>query len=970
MAKIILLQILILFANALYADERCFDTSKRVLITGGISEFNGLIPSPDKTKLLSYDLDGNSLSVYDLKTGDKKVFDRPIGSMVGFNSNNEIAFQIPFFSGESSISSFMSKLPTLESTIIDLSTGRKRTQKGALIDIFSGKVGYRPKVIGDNVVFTNQDKDIFRYHKYFIEGNHDYQITPPEDLSSPDIVTRLGEDQNTIFINSSDGKKIMEISGEHLNEGGSFSTDKKAYFARGHNDNKNFLFFADLITKKGKRIEYPENYSINYDLTGDPIQGDKRTFDPNRKLFLLEPYFGTDKPLATIDPISGEISFLKDIPLSQAAFDRNGNICGFSNNTQSEYKCYDFTTHKEISSSTVGVSPSEYNTTFIGDNKTFILQRSFNIHEREAVIVIPSKTCIDFNNQVGPKPDCQKSPANDHENTPTKDFIKINEKLLCDKDFNEDAWSLKAKDFSDDQSLLWLKKISKPESLNLQEDLLVLNHMITTKTYQKYPNEFSAALVGLSSANISAYEDFARQHPELNDLPPPDENCLTTNEKEKIRPLLENYINYFSFKNGKSVEQYSHLKNTLTLFSEKEKDDLADKLADKILSNAPGQDYEVNGVFSSKLYKFYYNNLKKYFGIPFKDLTDVTFSRTNGKVNAIQLSMNPSEGTTKTNSGLYLKKIEEIDPTQLAPNTAKSISYEWDYSGTSYKSQINIEKTIPKEALVKNSPSPDYQKMGGGKEFNGLIIAGSNLGKDLTDSVVRSYIDYYVKEGFKFAKPLVKDNLEDYLKQRLTGEHPIHYMVKEAHSDGDEKNLFRISSKGKVLTGTRIKNGKKETIEIAYPSDDSKETKMISNDDFGKWMREREKTSNQPLIYLNSSCWSETKAVNEISAASSPLLVNIPTTTSMTVFNNNKDNVMRIVIDGLRNQKTYEDMRKEMVKDSGYASKKGNVFIFPDEDTYKERISNLVLEPVNVDIRISKKLNDNSWKPYSIEEEH
>ena len=132
-------------------------------------------------------------------------------------------------------------------------------------------------------------------------------------------------------------------------------------------------------------------------------------------------------------------------------------------------------------------------------------------------------------------------------------------------------------------------------------------------------------------------------------------------------------------------------------------------------------------------------------------------------------------------------------------------------------------------------------------------------------------------------------------------------------------------------------------------------------------MQKRDAEGGSELLYLNSSCWSKSKAVYEVGAAATDKLLNIPTTTSMQTFSDNPKNPMRLTLDSIRDEKSFSDIRASLKEDKGYSSGEKNRFIFPDEEEYRSKITKVVAKPLNVKMEMEQ-LEGSSWVPYSIED--
>lgn len=551
-------------------------------------------------------------------------------------------------------------------------------------------------------------------------------------------------------------------------------------------------------------------------------------------------------------------------------------------------------------------------------------------------------------------------------------LLGIESRLLCQSDYNLQDWSKVIPNdpnkIDEKTAILWLKKISKPNSF-IESDLDVLKTLIENGIHKKYSGEFKAAMVSIMATNASLYDQIVNKYPSILELDNSKikEDCTTNSEKEFIAKKVQEYIK----KKLSTIEQLSdeELKPLISLGKNYLNHDQQDKLAEDLGDLAVEKmqlDPKLANVFSSKVFKFAYNHYKKELGIDHKDLSDITVVRKqDGTLEVLQLGVSPFEGSKRALGGIQLKSIKTIDDKTIPAHQVENLS--WNYGGKEFSAKIDLSRDTTSKDITPANISPDYKAMKSKEPFKGLIIAGSNLGQPLTQNLVQEYLEYYAEQGFDFEEAQEINDIPKYFESRIYGPDKAHYLVKEAHSDGDEKNLFRMSQKGKLLKG--IKNnddGTKELIEIVYPGSDPATT-LLSNAQFGNWMKEREKENGPELVYLNSSCWSHSKATYEIAAAKTPKLINIPTTTSMTTFTNVSLNPMYAAIHGLRNEKTYEEIRNDMKADKGYAAKSSNVMIFPDEPAYDSKIRNFVKVPISIDTKITVK-KDGKEVPYSIEE--
>lgn len=558
-------------------------------------------------------------------------------------------------------------------------------------------------------------------------------------------------------------------------------------------------------------------------------------------------------------------------------------------------------------------------------------------------------------------------------NSPKIEFKSLNQlslKLACERNYNKDLWSTlitkPVSKITEKEALVWLTKFSKPGGF-ATEDLSVFIALVEAKAYVKYPGEFKASLSSLYFTSPILYKSILQNYPQLTELKGKDlTNCLTAEEKSTIRSakraLFKDKLANLQSPTEEALEPI--LKQARELLSEEEMDILAEDIADLAVSKMNTRP-ELEGIFPSKVYKFVYNKVKGQLGLPNKEITDLTVVRLNNEIKLKLLGVSPVTDAKKSLAGIYVTTAKTLYEPSI-PMGQSQEKMEWSHLGKKYSAVIDFKRELTKEDLTPANPAPKYAEMKR-EDFRGLIVVGSNMGPSSTENVVQEYLEYYTEEGFEFE---VAEEIKDtraFIKSRVAGTERAHYFVKEAHSDGDEKNLFRISNSGKILRGVRtLENGKKEYVDIVYPGKDY-QTSLLSNSDFGEWMQHRDKSGGSELVYLNSSCWSATKATFEIAAAKTPKLINIPTTTLMTTFTNREGNVMHTAIDGLRKEQSYAEIREKMKMDPTYDNKTGNVMIFPDEPDYELRIRQNAKTPLAIDTNVFFEKNGNK-EPYSIED--
>jgi hypothetical protein len=292
----------------------------------------------------------------------------------------------------------------------------------------------------------------------------------------------------------------------------------------------------------------------------------------------------------------------------------------------------------------------------------------------------------------------------------------------------------------------------------------------------------------------------------------------------------------------------------------------------------------------------------------------------------------------------------------------------WKVGDAGYHGHLTV-RTEAKTDLAASAEAPDYKALWKDGKLTGLVITGTNMGGSLSQSVMDQYLEYYKDQGFTFEKDkkggeriVPISDLPKFFDQKVrSGE--VSYLVKEAHSDGDDHNIFRMDSQASMTKGIKnLSNGKEEVVYLVFPDTKAQATRLISNEDFGAMVRDRP----APLVYFNTSCWSHTKAVNEIEAAMTPKLVEIPSLTVMQTFSNEKNSTEKILLDSFRQGKKYSEIREALKKDPLNKAGNVNVLMFPDQgdENYQQYIRDVIKTPLNIHVDIQ----DEQGKPYNIDQ--
>ncbi len=574
--------------------------------------------------------------------------------------------------------------------------------------------------------------------------------------------------------------------------------------------------------------------------------------------------------------------------------------------------------------------------------------------------------------------------------TANKQVIPYKDKLidLCKKDFVEDEWNsilpaIPADPLSKEEALFYLLKFQKKDGFIAERDAGTLAAVVEHFKEDKPDAVFSALENVLLSSN-QLYERFIRTL--LNPYKPmpsssKEFSCRTKNEDDAITQQAQNYLSLLVQTHPDTAETASFellwpLQHRFKSLSKQEKENHLYNMA-KALANGAVADPQFAGLFASKIYKLAYQRMSPLFSLPSIPMTDLSLAREESGLKPFLLGtgtlISPSLKTGPTHSmpSKYGFNYIALDPVSIPQGTKPGNvdlsvleNTSWIHEGKRYSADVSVDVLdFKNKSIVFKNKAPPYEELWKDGSLTGMVIAGTNLLDD-AKGTIDEYLSYYQNNGFNFSSEQTTTSLHTLVKDKVKGGE-LDYFIKEAHSDGDEKNLFRMDRTAAYIVGEKtLENGKKERVYLVYPNQKTKETTLLANDEFGAWIQEREAKGLGPLVYFNTSCWSHTKALFEIEAAASDRLLNIPTLNMARMFRNYTGNAEYQLFTAFREGKNWEDIRKAMEKNEAYKYKKENVFMFPDEDTYQSKILDMIKTP----LKIRVKTKDEKGIPYNIDE--
>ena len=465
------------------------------------------------------------------------------------------------------------------------------------------------------------------------------------------------------------------------------------------------------------------------------------------------------------------------------------------------------------------------------------------------------------------------------------------------------------------------------------------------------------------------------------------------------------------------------LQPVLHVLSDADKNLYMERITESISNGATMAKPIFQHIFQSKIYYIVYSRVKALFGIERQPVSDITVVRGKDDLTAVILANEPiqNHSSIATDFGIHyaivkktirdfspgvlrnllkkqnelkigekmdviqllayvdiLKKYSEVVKARLGRaeevvdefNGGEEIindSVEWNLSsGHSYRAhlKVNIQDNYEKLFLDRKT-SPDYESVWKDGKMVGIVIIGSSL-RWFSKTLLENYLSYFKEQGFQFSNSMTVSDFKSFFMEKMACE--IDYFLKESHSDGDERNVFRFDRVNDIVKGfRRDEQGREEIIYLVFPKPfhlKKRETVLLSNLELGQIINEREQNGCGEITYFNTSCWSHVKARYEIEAVNSPLFLNIPSTGMSDTFLNQEHDAIRTLIHSYRNGLDFNGFRKSLKKNEGYMSGKINKYIFPDESRYNESIIQYVSIPLKIHIDLERREGD-IWRSIS-----
>jgi hypothetical protein len=551
--------------------------------------------------------------------------------------------------------------------------------------------------------------------------------------------------------------------------------------------------------------------------------------------------------------------------------------------------------------------------------------------------------------------------------------------------------------------------LTKPEKFDQKTHLHYLVSALADESFlKKHSVLIGRVMEGVAIQSPKIYSRLFDSFPSLKilDLPRSSELfCRNESEQKKIdEKILSELKRVSQFDIPSLLNSFRPLRNSLIRLPSPVRADLVAKITERQRDRALD---EYPGINASMLYYFINQEVKERLGDTFIPLTFPAIQRSRGAIHRTILGNEPLSGeipSEETPYGFHFQRMDPIYPSDYEVTGSKvdlreKADLSWEHGGKKWNAKLSALATGT-EYLNMDPNTLGHKEMLVDGVLAGLFFTGTNLGPKQQADTGNEAIAFFKdpSRGYQFEPPKIVDS-KQFLQERIENG-KLDYLVKNAHSGGEDWSVVTIPEKAKLVYGWKQRPDKKwETISVFMPTDDpNAQTNYengigvrISNEEFGQWIKTREKNGHGKFLYVSSSCHSCDKAVNELPAAASKNLILVPTLTSMNLFGNGyrvdphtgtrelygQHLLMDGFLKGLSNRQIEETFLQNslyrrfklgapMPDNWGYSTWSGEAFALPGGELYKTH----VLNKLEIPLELNLKVYDPSGKEVSFEELH
>ena len=523
----------------------------------------------------------------------------------------------------------------------------------------------------------------------------------------------------------------------------------------------------------------------------------------------------------------------------------------------------------------------------------------------------------------------------------------------------------------------YFSALAEPGAFDLNEHSNAVFYFFESGAFKEHKTLAQKILLNVLSKSMGMYESLIARYPEFSEEGYFFKEHKETDVDARWMRGIKGYLDYFLMARTNVDSVVGSLKYLKAIHNYL--GDLPNGLMNDCISTvveAMGDAASVGefkGVLNSMLYKFNEEVVYPMFWIPYHSVSDILFVRKAGGIlEPVILGSAPIDGdpSTKTVFGFYAKHLPSLQVAADEPKGTMVMNHKnitWTHEGKRFKAVTDIEVVANSvNSILPHDQGPNYKQLLANGKLTGVVMITANLSMEAEDTI-KAYESVFKSFGYTWEEHSSRTNdLKSWIKNMITsGE--MDYFIKEGHSDGAERDAFRVYNHAKIMKASRMmKSGIREELYLAFPTDksvnyvDPTKTSLFSNEEKGQAIRARIQAGYGELIDFNTSCWSVTKAVNEIPAIATKGEVEIASTTPVSMFRVDPNNAEYQILKDFLAGKVFRQMRIDMRRNADYVHKTGNTFIFSDDPDYQKLIRDLLIPPMDIRVHLTEEGKDYS----------
>lgn len=332
-------------------------------------------------------------------------------------------------------------------------------------------------------------------------------------------------------------------------------------------------------------------------------------------------------------------------------------------------------------------------------------------------------------------------------------------------------------------------------------------------------------------------------------------------------------------------------------------------------------------------FKLVKESIKKGLGLPYESITDLAIHWNERQLSVSSFSVDRIKGRPENKFGFFHKDVETFAP----PRGPIEKVYEVFGAEKTEKFHVKIEP-IGKLALAPlRKPAPDYSAMVSDGVLGGAILIANNL-TDFTAELRNQYRDYLVAEGFRRTEDrnLTAAQATGIFLSKVTSME-LDYVLREGHSESSTGVLANLGQNVRVEKFERQRQrGKAREVMWVFtgrPGSKGDSSDTITQSGLGQALRSRNQPTQQ-FLYIDTSCFASDDFCTSMNAVAAVGFTPIGSDIQVETFSEEAGGPVYEILHGVRNLKTYSEIKTSIRKAELEEDEDEAGFVFPNSPKY------------------------------------